>query len=243
MILIDQRIGSKELLPLTTRLGVKSELGDLEFGDVAFEGHGPKGTISVGIERKTLHDLLNCIDDSRLSGHQLIGLKQMYDVRVLMVEGHWKPHDPQGLMMEGFNNGCSWGYVSHRSQRTMYAKAYRYLISVSLSGVIVTHTRDLFHSAFNICEWFHYFQKPWGGHTSLQELQKINIPTLQSKPSLTRKWATDLEGIGVKLGAEAEKVFKRPITLANADELEWLRVPGVGVKTAQSIVKEIWGNK
>ena len=49
-----------------------------------------------------------------------------------------------------------------------------------------------------------------------------------------------MEGIGVKLSLDAERVFKKAGRLAAADETEWLKVPGVGVKTAQSIVREVW---
>lgn len=251
MILIDTKGDKKDTHPgqdmidTINRLGVgvKAEKADLPYGDAMFEGRGPLGTVAIGLERKSLHDMLSCIDDARFSGHQRIGMKQMYTVSVLMLEGHWRPHDPQGLLMEGFNNGTSWGYCSHGRQRTMYAKLYRYLISLSLAGVIITPSRDLFQTAFNITEWFHYFQKPWTGHIGLQEMQKIAIPTLNSKPTLVRKWAADIEGIGTKLSEDAAHLFKKPITLANADESEWLRIPGIGVRTAQQIVREIWGNK
>lgn len=250
LILIDYREetatkkrANLDLLPHFQSLRVPVEKADLLYGDAAFEGRGPLGTISVGIERKGLHDILQCIDDARLSGHQLIGMKNMYTVRVLMVEGHWKPHDNLGILMEGFNAGTSWGFCRYRSQRTMYNKLYRYLISVQLSGTIVTFSRDPFHTAFNIHEWFEYFQKPWTGHTALQEMQKVAVPTLNAKPNLVRKWAADLEGIGTKLSGDAERLFKTPIKLATADETEWLRISGVGVRTAQSIVKEIWGGK
>jgi ERCC4-type nuclease len=250
LILIDYREESPQkkranldLLPHFKALRVEVEKGDLLFGDAAFEGNGPLGTISVGIERKGLHDVLQCIDDSRLSGHQLIGMRNMYDVRVLMIEGHWKPHDPMGILMEGFNGGSSWAFCRYRSQRSMYAKLYRYLISVNLSGTIVTYSRDPFHTAFNINEWFEYFQKPWTGHTSLQEMQKAAIPTLNAKPSLVRKWANDLDDIGMKLSADAERLFKTPIKLATADESDWLKIRGIGVQTAQRIVRAIWGTK
>jgi ERCC4-type nuclease len=232
-----------ELMPHFKQIGVTSEKADLVFGDFMFEGKGPHGTVSIGIERKRLHDMLHCIDDARLSGHQLVGMKQMYDVRVLLLEGHWKPHEPQGVLMEGFHGGMNWGYCRYRSQRTMYSKLYRYLISVAMSGVIITHSRDLWHSAFNICEWYHYFQKPWQNHTSFQEIQKIAIPTMHGKPKLVRLWANAIEGIGTKLSQDAERIFRTPLALANADEEDWLRIPGVGVKTAQQIVKEVWGVK
>lgn len=252
MILVDYKKGGgkdkdrnipQEFVRHIKSLRVDAEIADLEFGDFAFEGNGPLGTITVGIERKTLHDMLACIDDARYTGHQRIGMKNTYTISGLILEGHWKPHDPQGLLMEGFNGGMSWGYCQFGRQRTMYAKLYRYLLSVALSGVIVTYSRDIFHTAFNVVEWYHYFAKPWTGHTSLQEMQKIAIPTLGAKPTLVRRWAAALDGIGTKMSADAANVFKTPLALANADETEWLRVPGVGVKTAQQIVREVWGQK
>ena len=231
----------KLLVDYIKTLGVHAELSDLMYGDIAFEGRGPLGTISVGIERKTLHDMLHCIDDARLSGHQLIGMRQMYTLRVVMLEGHWRPHIPEMWLMEGFNGGLSWGFCKYRSQRTLHSKLYRYLISLQLAGNIVTFSRDLHHTAANCVEWYHYFQKRWDGHTSLQELQKVNIPTLNVKPPLVRKWANDLSDIGTKLSERAASHFKTPLNLAQADEVEWLKIPGIGVKTAQSIVKEIWG--
>lgn len=250
MILIDPRGGNskeqnipKEMVDIIKRLGVKSELQTLEYGDAAFEGIGPHGTVLVGVERKALHDMLNCIDDARFSGHQRIGMKQMYAISVLMVEGYWRPHDGNGLLMEGFNGGTSWGFCRYRSQRTLYSKLYRYLCSVMLSGVAVSYSRDVFHTSFNIVEWYQYFQKPWDQHTSMLETHKVAIPTLNAKPSLTRLWANDIAGVGTKLSMDAEKLFKKPINLALADEGEWLKLPGIGVKTAQQIVREVMGVK
>jgi ERCC4-type nuclease len=222
------------------KIGVPCEKTTLEYGDFAFEGHGPKGLITIGVERKTLHDMLHCIDDARYAAHQRPGMLNLYDKSFLIIEGCWRPHDSQGILMEGFSSGMAWGECRYRSQRVMYSKLYRYLISVSLSGVTVTQSRDLYGTAFNVCEMFHYFQKKWDNHTSLIETQKLNIPTLTGKPSLVRRWAADLEGVGVKHSMDAERLFKKPITLAQADESEWLQIPGVGVRTAQSIVKEIW---
>lgn len=243
MIYVDQRKGSIELLPHLQRLNLAAEASSLEFGDVCFEGKGPAGTLTIGIERKTLHDMLACIEDARYAGHQRPGMKQLYDISILLLEGHWRPHDPDGFLMEGFNGGVTWGYCKHRSQRTMHSKLYRYLISVQLSGVFVIHSRDLIHSAHVIGEWFHYFQKRWEDHTSMMEVQKVNIPSLFAKPPLVKKWANDLEGIGVKMGDLAARHFKTPIRLATADELEWLKIPGIGVRTAQDIYRQVQGLK
>ncbi len=217
--------------------------GTLEFADAAFEGNGPHGRIMIGIERKTLHDMLACIDDARYSAHQKPGMAQMYAKSFLLVEGMWKPHDPEGWLMEGFQGGTSWGLCRYRSQRTLYSKLYRYLLSVSLSGVIITFSRDLVQTAWNICEIYQYFQKRWDNHTALIQTQTLNIPDFNRKPSLVRRWAAELEGIGVKYSMEAERMFKRPIALANSDEMDWLSLKGVGPKTALGIIREIRGLK
>lgn len=196
--------------------------------------------MGIGMERKTLGDMLRCIDDARYSAHQRVGMAQMYQANFLIIEGSWRPHDQHGIIMEQYRSGV-WGESRAGGIRTMYAKLRRYLFSVSLSGVHVLYTRDMQHTAWDIHECYHYFQKPWKSHTSLLEMQKLNIPTLNARPSLVRRWAADLTGIGVVHSEDAERLFKRPIALANADEMEWLRLPGVGVKTAQSVVREILG--
>lgn len=235
-----QKLLNSDLLKHFPTFGAQAEACRLPFGDAMMEVHGPEGPLLLGVERKKVHDYLDCIETGRLSGHQLIGMKETYDIRVLMLEGHWKPHDPQGILMEGFSGGMSWGYARPRGQRVMYAKLKRHLISLSLAGVIVDYSRDPFHTAYNINEYAEWGKKKWDDHTSLQEMHKIAIPTLNHKPSLLRRWAADLDGVGMKMSALAERRFRSALDMAQADESEWLRIPGVGVKTAQSIVREIW---
>lgn len=248
MILVDYRGGPEgrkipeEFVRLIKGMGVNAELNSLEYGDFAFEGKGPDGSIMIGVERKALHDLLNCIQDGSFNA-QRIGMQQMYQVSVLAVEGHWRPHDNTGVLMEGYNGGVSWGFCKWRSRRTMAAEVSRYLYSVQLAGIMTAQTRDKWHTAYTVCDLFHYFQKRWDDHTSLRDIKKIAIPMLTYHPSLVRKWANDLEGVGTKLSELAARHFKTPLKLANSDESDWLRVPGIGAKTAQDIVKQIWGMK
>jgi ERCC4-type nuclease len=250
VIIVDPRSGAESTQYQTTvdrlvtyirRLSVPCDKGPLEFADFAFEGNGPQGKIMVGIERKSLHDMLNCIDDSRYSSHQKVGMKGMYSVSVLMVEGCWKPHEPDGWLMEGFDGGKSWGLCKYRSSRTLYTKLYNYLLSIQLSGVLVSYSRDLYQTAFNAVSIYQYFQKDWTSHTSMLETQKLQIPDLRVKPSLTRKWAAEIEYVGVKHSLHAEELFRSPINLANSEESDWLKLPRMGVKTARKIIREIRG--
>ncbi len=241
MILVDSRVGSRELLPLIKQLGVKAELSELEYGDFCCNGNGPKGQICIGIERKTLSDILQCIDDARYAAYQRPGMARMYDKSILMIEGSWRPRE-DGILMELFR-GLKWGECRYRSQRVMYSKLYRYLLSMTMGGVIITYSRDMEHTAFNVCEIFHYFSKKWEDHTSLIELQTLNIPDMRGKPTLVRKWAAQITGVGVKLSQEAETYFKKPLVLANSSESDWIKLPQVGAKTAMQIIREIRGVK
>lgn len=240
MILIDNRVGSKELLPYIQRIGgsYKADLASLEFGDACFEGNGPNGKILIGIERKTMGDMLNCIDDARYSGHQIPGMMSMYNQSLLMVEGVWKPDKDTGYLMECVAM-LSWRPFRYRQQMTRYSKLFRYLLSVQLSGVSVIITRDIEQTAYNITECYGYFNKKWEDHTSLLEIQKLNIPTLRAKPPLVQRWAAALEGVGVKHSAEAKKIFKTGMDLARGSEEDWMQISGVGPKLSRSIIKQI----
>lgn len=239
VILVDSHIGSVELIPYIERIGVKAERAAIP-ADVCFEGNGPDGRILVGFERKTLHDLLHCIDDARLTAHQLIVMGQMCAVSFVVLEGEWKPDDQGSGTLYEAKDG-HWFPARYRTSAVAYAKLRRYLYSLSLSKVIIIYTKNIYHTAYDICECYHWMQKKWADHTSLLEIQKLNLPSLREKPTLVRRWAADLDGIGVKLSQDAARLFKKPIELANSVESDWMKLPGVGAVTARSIYKQIQG--
>ena len=238
MILVDSRVGSREMLPFIGRVGPKCELSHLEYGDAAFEGNGPHGRIGVGVERKTLGDILNCIDDSRYTAHQRPGMLAMYDKNILIIEGVWKADSVSGYLMECVAT-LTWRPFRYRSQMTRYSKLFRYLLSVQLAGTVVVLSRDIEQTAYDICECYSYFNKRWEDHTSLLETQKLNMPSLTGKPSLVRRWAAELEGIGVKHSMDAERIFKTGWELASSNESDWITISGVGPKLARSVIKQI----
>jgi ERCC4-type nuclease len=237
VILVDPRIGSRDLFSDIIQQGQQAQLEPIIYGDCCFEGKGPGRAIGVGIERKRLHDMLHCIDDSRYSAHQLPGMRNMYDVSILIIEGHWKPHE-NGDLMEGANG--KWFPCKYGSRPIKYAKIRRYLISVAMSGVMVTYTRDRSHTAIDICEWYEYFQKKWDSHTSLMGKQKLVVPSLMGRPPLAMRWAAEIDDVGTTLGWEANNLFKTGGVLANAEPSEWARIKGISLEGAKKIVRQIW---
>lgn len=258
MILVDYKKGGEKkdedtpqkMVDILKGLGHQAAKDDLKFSDVMFEGKGPNGLISIGIERKTLHDMLHCIHDGRLSGHQLIGMNQSgFDVKFILLEGYWRVHEPDGWLMESWNGGQGWGYCTPGSnrpgmgRRILYSELYRYLLSLQLGGFILLQSPDLYRSCVNISECYHYFQKKWDSHTALLQMQRVVIPTMNFKPSLTREWAFAIQGIGEELSALVERQFRTPIRLATASEAEWLAIPGIGAGKAKAAVEEILGGR
>lgn len=239
MILVAHEKGSKELAPLIRQIGVQAEVVKLPFGDFAMEGNGPTGPISIGIERKTLHDMLACIEDGRFSGHQKVGMEQLYNVKYLAMEGVWKPHE-KGFLMEGNDKGAYW-ICKPSGKPVMYSKLKRYLLSVQQSGVTVTVSRDMFQTAYDICEIYHWWQKPWAEHKSMLQTQTIIIPSLMGKPNLVRRWAKELPGVSETIMDRMGQKFKLPVDLALADIPTFMSIDGVGSVKAEKIFKEIRG--
>lgn len=246
MILVDPKDGadaehktSRELVRLITALGVPAQIQSLPYGDLCFEGKGPNGsTMSIGFERKTLSDMLNCVDDARLVAHQKLGMSHMYKLSYMILEALWRCDD-QGLLMEGYRQGAAWGWCKFRGAPVMYSKLYRYLISLELAGMHVVHSQGIQSTARNIVEHYHYFQKDWDKHTAMLAMQKVTLPCIDGKPSLTRQWAACIDDVGEGLSSGADKVFDTALELAIATPEDWAQIKGISMDGAKKIVKQI----
>lgn len=248
MILVDTATGSRELQPLIARQGISCEVTPMKYADATFEGYGPGGLVGIGIERKKVREFLDCIKNGRYTGYQRVGMAKMYPrFCILMIEGLWKPDRRSGMLLHGIEDDKGGVFWTNKwgpgMDRVMYYTFRRYLFSVMLSGVYVLFTRDITHTAYEITELYHYFQKAWRDHTALLQMHNdfLSLPTLDKAPSVVRKWAFALDGIGTQYSEDAERLFQRPLDLANGDELDWMQIPGVGADTAQKIVRQIRG--
>src|SRR5271169_4444109 len=112
MILLDDRVGSHELLPYFSPYGVQVESTRLDYGDACWVGKGPDGDCMVGVERKTIGDFISSMRGKRLAGHQLPGLMSSYEFTYLIVEGIYRPGETGELeQRQGHGKGKSgWGW-------------------------------------------------------------------------------------------------------------------------------------
>jgi ERCC4-type nuclease len=245
LILVDERIGSREQLQTLRGLGVDAELGGKMDSDFQFTGYGPDGAVlSLGIERKSIQDLLNSMRDRRLAGQQLGRMIDTYDVCYLVVEGIWRRGRGTG-MVEILQRDWRASRGGHR-----YAEVDRFLCSLEeLTGLRLRRTADEEETCAAIADLYLWWQKPYESHTSTRVIyapgptikQKGNRPKLfRHEATLLEKWVVALPGVDDR-AIEIAKNFSSPRDMANADIDRWAAIHGqrVGRKTAQNIVEAI----
>src|SRR5438067_1940584 len=109
MILIDDRAGSANLVPLLPPDITRKVR--LDSGDVAFFGFGPEGpyTYPIGIEYKTAQEALQCMQSGRLTGIQLPKMAALYKRVYVIVEGRYREGPDGALQFQAWSSGqLSW---------------------------------------------------------------------------------------------------------------------------------------
>lgn len=248
-----------EFAPLLQTYHVPHErTSDLEYGDFFFCGNGPlgDGTLDVGIERKTISDMLSSNREERFSGHQLQGLLEVYHVPVLVVEGVYRA-DPVTGILQVPSGGGKWRDLRLGSTSFMHSELDRFLLSVAVmtayqvgKPLIVTQTANRDATARKIADLYHLFTaKSWDEHKSHDG---VHMPTL-NEPVMLRKRTREEEnntakrlavmalkcGIGADRSKDVAAHFGSIREMFNADTKEWRRVPGVGKGIADKVVEEI----
>lgn len=254
MILIDDRIGSKEMLDLFKPYGLRVDSTRLEFGDACWAGNGPEGDCMIGLERKRITDLVSSMRDGRLSGHQLPGLFSTYQYVYLAVEGIYKPGDNGELI---YWKGAGFRPVMCGRNTVMYREVDAYLSTLETkAGVVVRRTGRIEETVAQIVSLYHWWQKPWEKH---QSHQQIYAPVPQgkrmgfvSREELIRrkygekavvawKMAAQLPGLDTKAESVA-KHFRCPFAMIAATPEEWMQIKGIGKKLAERYADLMGGN-
>lgn len=243
MILIDSRIGSGEFLPDFTRLGVSAATDHLSSADFAFTGCGPSGLVSIGIERKTIPDLLDCITTGRLAAGQIPEMRASYDICYLVLEGIWRVGGDGAL--ETLKGG-QWYPVEYNRRVLLAQDLMGYITSLeTFAGIRFRYTGTPKKTVETIIWLYKWWSKPWGDHGSFKvfhdPIHSANT-LLTREPSLCRRWAKELPGIGWTKSAAVEAHFLTAEDMALADINEWQKVDGIGktlAKRAHDAIREI----
>lgn len=246
MILIDERQGSAELEPLFRSKGVEVAVDHLEFADFAFEGNGPEGRCMVGVERKRLLDLINSMSTGRLTAHQIPGMLEAYQFSYLVVEGIFRADARDGLL-ETMRQG-QWVPVVIGSRRFMYREINNFLTSIdTMSPVRLRrsgNTQETVQIVSDLYAWFN--NKRWRDHHTFDAVYKAQegrVPLEIRKPSLVRRVAAELPGVGIGKARSVEQHFGCVQSMVDASVGDWIKIDGIGAKTAERIVCAILGQE
>lgn len=234
MLLLDSRVGSKELAAYLPPGSY--QLTYLDAGDVALLGFGPEGpmTYPIVIERKTVYDLLNCFRDGRLNT-QIQRMSGNYKQIYLVIEGRFRINkDNQHILVP---MGRRW-----TESKITYGMIDNYLNTlVDEVHVKVKYSHTLQETAWQVWDIYtHCNTEKHSSHLKLDTTWEIN-PFMP--PSFEKKVVAQLDGIGNEKADEIVKHFKSIHDMVNATEVVWREIPGIGKVLARSIVSQFWNKK
>lgn len=237
MLSADPRAGSRLLVPILQSIGVPLQEELLVAGDFAWQGRGEGDRpCPIGVEYKTIGDLMSCITSARFSDVQLPGLVKLYEHAWLLIEGLWKPNEEGKLVLHG-SHLPSWG-----RKVWMYSDIVKWLSTIEMKGGIhIARTGSKQESAFWIKASYSWWtSKAWEDHDAHRHHAKPALEGTWTETGLVERWAASLPGVGPKRSGEVCGSFKTPLELAEATREQW-RAAGLGPKTSEKVWKAIRG--
>jgi ERCC4-type nuclease len=235
MILIDDREGSKDLADLLD----DALLVRLDFGDAMFQGNNSSGVVDIGVERKTISDLINSISTGRLSGHQLPGLIKCYHRVYLIVEGEWRGNRISGNIEVPRRGG--WVELNHGKRIFKWQDIWGYLTTLGvMTGVVVRESHNLSSTARIITQLHTWWTKPWKAHRGHLTIYNPSPPhailtPLTDKEKQIMSTAATFPGIKWERALGLLDKFSSMEAMFRASEEEWREVPGIGKVVARRV--------
>lgn len=242
MILVDKRIGSKELaLHLPPGSFVLTELED-GAGDASFLGSGPDGpmTLPIGVERKAWYDLFDCFMSGRLNT-QLQRMTGYYGKIYLIIEGRPRV-DKSTQRILAPRKQTKFGPVEWVKTKIPYSSVDNYLNTITDElHIQVKRSFDVQESAWQLWDiYVHCNTDKHGSHLKMDTTWAIN-PYMP--PSFKKRVAAQLDLVGKEKAGAAADHFKSVYDMVVAEEDEWRKIPGFGKILASSVYHQFRGLK
>lgn len=230
--------------------------------DVEFSGNGPDGKVRIGVEVKSLADLLTSIRDGRLRATQIPALLR-YDVPWLAYYGEYRTDPKSGHLQVPYwhQKYSRWLWRDYKlgSKALLTSTFESFLCSPSIT---TTKLRTIgFNSVQALAYWlgvslYGVWQKDYHKHRSMFAFdQSGGIPGSHLLPQIhpvayqMMLTASSLPGIGFERAQAVADQFGSILEMINATEYEWSnvavvsrgtgRVVKLGPARARAIVKAI----
>lgn len=240
---VDDRAGSSDLIPY---LVPDVEPCRMEFGDAMVIGNGPAGLTTVGVEVKSISDLMQSANTGRLAGHQLPGLLATYDVSWLLGFGPYRP-GPGGVLQVSTGKGGRVHWKSFRlgSRLVPYGYLESFLFDVQSTGCRVKHVYDAEEAAIWLRSLHRWWSKAWTAHKGLKQFDCSKdmslLPGLSPAQDQMARVAKELPGVGFGRAVAVASHFASISEMMSADARVWATIPGIGKVIAEAVVAAIQG--
>lgn len=237
MIFIDDRTGSKELLPFLDK-GINKELTRLDSADAAFPGTGPDGPVMVGIERKTVTDLIQSMESGRLSGYQLINMLDSYEYNYLVVEGIWRCGRQSLLEIQRRGR---WTSNLFGGRTLAYGAVIGYLNTLLMFGQVhPVFLPNITNTGAWISKLYAWWQRPWDKHNAHLQFHVTPPERVQIlEPKLLVKILKELKGVGWEKAHAIARHFTSLSQIKRGGAKKLQEVPGIGKVMAGNILEQI----
>lgn len=244
-ILIDSRIGSRDLADHKSLAG-KCVLQILSSADVAFVGNGSKGLCTIGVEVKSVEDLISSLISGRLQDEdgQLDRMSREYDHCYLAVYGCRRVSDDGRVEAK-----------SHEKKRWRYPKGDRRArnlryIENQLNGISVCgfHVREFLNKDY-LAYWLEslhaWWCRSWDSRQTVGGLPQSASSTYKggrrSGSRAVFAAAQTIPGVGTIIAERASKVFGSVAEMADSEKSDWERLDGISKTTAHWICRYLRG--
>lgn len=240
MLLVDDRVGSNDLLEPLKKYGVPAYLQRLSFADFAFVGRGVGGRdLTIGVELKEPKDLIASLNTGRLAGHQLQGLLDSYDRVWLLTEGITRTQS--GGVLEVMQGG--WRGLKVGGQAIMTRTLEKQLLTLQIRGGIYhKHCPTRNDTILWLSALYHWWtDKDLDEHgTHLAFHQHDLDRQVLIAPNLCRKIAKELPKVGWTKSEAASEHFNGNVRrMINAGVNQWTEIAGIGAGIATQIVEAV----
>ncbi len=241
---IDKRAGSKELVNLKYLQPI-AELGWMDSADAFFIGNGPKGKVAVGVELKSIPDLLSSMGTGRLQGvetGQAVRMLREYDVCWLLYYGEYRAGPRNRLLQVKTKRGWKKHQVGKRDVPIGYLEAF--LLGLVEVGFRVKHVNEFKDAGLWLRILYDWRMKPWDKHKSFQTFNSARqispLPGMDEGVLRRARVAKELlPNLGYKRGIAAGKYFRSIKEMINASPEEWMKVDKVGKVLAKAVTKAV----
>lgn len=249
-ILIDDRAGSRNLMSYPP-FDKCATLCRLDSADFAFVGNGPDGKVMVGVELKSITDLLGSTDNGRVQATQLPAMLDEYDDVWLLYYGAYRPSPDSHCLQVWLKGQWRNYYIGTRPVPYGYLEAF--LIGLQAIGINVKYVPDEGQAAAWLAELVRWRTKSWGAHKSLRTFDRSRkitdgrqrknkdgnraslMPTVDDHTLLKAKFAAALPTLGYERGIAAARHFKSVFDMVIADEDDWAEVTTTSRKTGRKM--------